>query len=175
MALFCRADRSNQCPKSGAERTQRGHAATAESDPTATSASISCCISEAGFSPTKYSFEPIRCRLLNLVVCMRRREFLNVVVGAAAVWPLAARAQQAAMTVIGFLRDASFPEPDANHRLTAFRQGLKETGYVEGQNVAIEYRSAEGQTDRLPLLVADLIRRQVALIVANTPSAIYET
>jgi len=76
------------------------------------------------------------------------------------------------MPVIGFLRDASFPEPDANHRLTAFRQGLKETGYVEGQNVAIEYRSAEGQTDRLPLLVADLLRRQVALIVGNTPAAL---
>ena len=61
---------------------------------------------------------------------------------------------------------------DATHRVTAFHQGMKETGYVEGQNVAIEYRSAEGQTDRLPLLVADLLRRQVALIVGNTPSAL---
>jgi len=105
-----------------------------------------------------------------MTVTIGRRELLAALGGAAA-WPLTARAQQSAMPVIGFLRDASFPEPDANHRLTAFRQGLKETGYVEGQNVAIEYRSAEGQTDRLPLLVVDLLRRQVALIVANTPSA----
>jgi putative ABC transport system substrate-binding protein len=73
------------------------------------------------------------------------------------------------MPVIGFLRDTLLPAPD---RVTAFHQGLKETGYVEGQNVAIEYRSAEGQPDKLPFLVADLLRRQVALIVANTPSAL---
>jgi putative ABC transport system substrate-binding protein len=102
---------------------------------------------------------------------MRRREFLGVLSGAAAGWPLAARAQQA-MPVVGFLRNALLPEPDATHRVTAFHQGMKETGYVEGQNVAIEYRSAEGQTDKLPLLVADLLRRQVALIVGNTPSAL---
>src|SRR4029453_2623744 len=83
--------------------------------------------------------------------------------------PLAAYAQQAALPVVGFLRDVSLPLPD---RVTAFHQGMKETGYVEGQNVAIEHRSAEGQTDRLPLLVADLLRRQGALMVGNTPSAL---
>ena len=88
---------------------------------------------------------------------MKRREFITLLGGAAA-WPLAARAQQAAMPRVGFLRDATFPEPDETHRVTAFQQGMKATGYVEGRNVAIEYRSAEGQTDRLPLLVQDLLR-----------------
>jgi putative ABC transport system substrate-binding protein len=76
------------------------------------------------------------------------------------------------MPMIGFLRDASIPEPDATHRVTAFRHGLKEAGFVEGQNVAVEYRSAEGRPDRLPLLVADLLRRHVALIVGNSPAAL---
>ena len=98
---------------------------------------------------------------------MNRREFITLLGGAAAC-PLAARAQQPAMPVVGFLRDVSLPLPD---RVTAFHQGMKETGYVEGRNVAIEYRSAEGQTE-LPLLVADLLRRQVALIVGNTPAAL---
>jgi ABC-type uncharacterized transport system substrate-binding protein len=100
---------------------------------------------------------------------VKRREFISLIGGAAVAWPLAARAQQPAMPVIGFLRDASLPAFD---RVTAFHQGMKETGYVEGQNVVIEHRSAEGQTDRLPLLVADLLRRQVALIVGNTPAAL---
>jgi putative tryptophan/tyrosine transport system substrate-binding protein len=103
---------------------------------------------------------------------MRRREFIILLGAGAAAWSVAARAQQPATPVIGFLRDASLPEPDATHRVTAFHQGMKETGYVEGQNVAIEYRSAEGQVDQLPVLVADLIRRQVALIVGNTPAAL---
>jgi putative tryptophan/tyrosine transport system substrate-binding protein len=101
---------------------------------------------------------------------LRRRQFLTLLGGAAVAWPLAAQAQQPAMPVVGFLRSASFA--DATHLVTAFHQGMKETGHVEGQNVAIEYRSAEDQTDKLPLLVADLLRRQAALIVCNTASAL---
>jgi putative ABC transport system substrate-binding protein len=99
-----------------------------------------------------------------------RRKFLATLGGAAAAWPLAAQAQQPGMPVIGFLRDA--PLADAAHLVAAFRQGLKEAGFIEGQNVAIEYRSAEDQPHRLPALVADLVRQQVALIVANTASAL---
>jgi putative ABC transport system substrate-binding protein len=100
---------------------------------------------------------------------MKRREFITLL-GGAAVWPLAAHAQQPRVPVIGFLRTGTFT--DVPHRMSAFHRGLKEAGFVEGQNVAIEYRSDEGQTDRLPLLVADLLRWQVALIVGNTPSAL---
>jgi putative ABC transport system substrate-binding protein len=102
---------------------------------------------------------------------MRRREFIKAIVSTAAAWPLTARAQQP-RPVIGFLSSAS---PDAySDRLRALRQGLKEVGYVEGQNVQIEYRWSEGRNDQLATLAAELVRQQVALIVAagGTPSAL---
>ena len=102
---------------------------------------------------------------------IQRRKFLATLLGGAvAAWPLTARAQQPTMPVIGFLRDARLA--DATHLVASFRQGLKEAGFIEGQNVLIEYRPAEDQAHRLPALVADLIRQQVALIVGNTPSAL---
>lgn len=100
---------------------------------------------------------------------MRRREFITFVGGAAA-WPLTARAQQSAMPVIGFLRSTSLA--DSTQFMTAFRQGLKEVGFVESQNVAIELSFAEGRNDRLPKLAADLLRKSVAVIVANNPAAV---
>jgi len=98
---------------------------------------------------------------------MRRRDFIKVITGSAAAWPLAVRAQQSAMPVIGFINTLNSADQIASDLLAAFRQGLKETGFIEGQNVAIEYRWAQGQYERLPEFAADLVRRKVDVIAAT--------
>jgi putative tryptophan/tyrosine transport system substrate-binding protein len=100
---------------------------------------------------------------------VKRREFIALLGGAAAVWPLAARAQQPAIPVVGYL--SALSEAQVAHQLTAFRRGLNEVGFVEGQNVAVEYRWANGQYNQLPAMAGELVRRPVTLIVAQAPPA----
>src|SRR5262245_53562059 len=104
-----------------------------------------------------------------MAIHLRRREFIFTLGGAAVAWPLVALAQQPVMSVIGFVSAAA--PGDSPELLAAFRQGLKDTGFVEGQNVAIEYRFAENQNERLPALAADLVHRQVSVIAATTTPA----
>ena len=103
---------------------------------------------------------------------MRRREFIAGLGGAATAWPLVARAQQPTMPVVGFFKNSSADASAGD--VSAFRKGLGETGYVEGKNVTVEYHYLEGQFDRLPALMADLVRRRVAAIatLGGTPAAI---
>src|SRR5215470_12005851 len=101
---------------------------------------------------------------------MRRRTFIALLGGGVATWPFAARAQQPAMPVVGFLRNT--PATSFDHIVAAFRQGLSGAGFVDGRNVAIQQRWAEGRDDRLPALLADLISLKAAVIVANTIGAL---
>src|SRR5262249_36315020 len=102
-----------------------------------------------------------------MIAKLKRREFITLIGSAAVAWPLAARAQQATMALVGLLSGAQ----RADRRISAVRQGLKDAGYVEGRNLAIKYRSADGRFDRLPALAADLVADPVAAIIALAPPA----
>src|SRR5262249_37835813 len=111
-----------------------------------------------------------------MTVTIGRRELLAALGGAAGTWPLAARAQQPGMPAVGFLNAGIASAEGYRPMMAAFRQGLQESGYVDGQNVTIEYRWAEGQTDRLPEMAADLVRRKVTVIAATSaPAALAAT
>src|SRR5215472_16443420 len=103
---------------------------------------------------------------------MRRREFIRLFSSTVVAWPLTARAQQAAMPVIGSLNSGSGSSKGFQSLVAAFRQGLSESGYVEGQNLVIEYRWADGDYEKLPRLAADLVGRRVSVILANGPPAV---
>src|SRR6516225_6905358 len=104
-----------------------------------------------------------------MIATMKRREFITLLGGAAAGWPLAARAQQAALPVVGFITNTSFNE--RRHHIAAFRDGLNDAGYMEGRNVAFEFRWAEGYLDRLEPMVADLISNHRMAIIAASDTA----
>jgi len=118
-----------------------------------------------------YWDEPLRCRLLSLGPDMQRREFITLLSGATAAWPLVARAQQPAMPVVGWLNSGLSGDPFFMSLASGFRAGLKDAGYVEGQNVAIDFRWGEGQYSRLPTLAAELVAKRVDVIIAGGPPA----
>ena len=120
--------------------------------------------------PSLIGFQKLASCLTSLRrVTVRRRDFIKVIVGSAVPWPLAAHAQQPALPVVGFVNIAS--AKGYAPQVSAFLKGLSEAGYVDGRNVAIEYRWAEGRTDQLPAMVADLVHRQVAVIAATSTPA----